>query len=283
MTKTFDLDALRALVAVVDRRGFTRAAEALNRTQSAVSMQVKRLEEMHGARLLDRRPGGVRPTREGEAMLGYARRLLALNDEAVNALGRAKVEGRVRFGVMEDYARALLPPLIARFSEAHPSIALEVETGLTGPMLGRLGRKFDLVLAMHAPGARDGTLIRREAALWAAAPLRSPLLDDPVPLALAPEGCLLREWATAALEKAGRSWRLVYVSHSSASVEAAVAAGLAVTVVKAGTRPPSLRVLSKRERMPALPVAEIRLHRSAACPPAAEAFARYLTEALRTP
>ena len=163
------------------------------------------------------------------------------------------------------------------------AVALEVETGLTGTMLGRLGRKFDLVLAMHGPGARDGTLVRREAALWAAAPLRALQLDDPVPLALAPEGCLFRDWATAALEKAGRRWRLVYVSHSSASVEAAVAAGLAVTVVKAGTRPPTLRVMGRRDRMPALPVAEIRLHRSTACPPAADAFARYLTEALRAP
>lgn len=283
MTRTFDLDQLRAFVAVVDHRGFTRAAEALNRTQSAVSMQVKRLESVHGARLLDRGRDSTRPTREGEAMLGYARRLLALNDEAAAALGRAKVEGRVRFGLMEDYARTLLPPLIARFSEAHPGIALEVETGLTGTMLGRLGRKFDLVLAMHGPRSGAGTLIRREPALWAVAPGHAPERDDPLPLALAPEGCLFREWAIRALEKAGRRWRLAYVSHSSASVEAAVAAGLAVTVVKAGTRPPTLRVLGRRERMPALPVAEIRLHRATACPPAALAFARYLGQALNGP
>lgn len=216
-------------------------------------------------------------------MLGCARRMLALNDEALAALGRAKIEGRVRLGVMEDYARTLLPPLIARLSEAHPAVALEVETGLTGTMLGRLGRRFDLVLAMHGAGAEAGTLIHREAALWAVAPGHAPERGDPVPLALAPEGCLFREWATAALEAAGRRWRLVYVSHSSASVEAAAAAGFAVTVVKAGTRPPSLRAMGRRDRMPALPVAEIRLHRSTACPPAAEAFARYLGQTLHAP
>jgi DNA-binding transcriptional LysR family regulator len=274
---------LRALVIVIDRQGFTRAAEALNRTQSAVSMQVKRLEEAHGARLIERGRGGLRPTREGEALLGYARRLLALNDEAADALGRSKVMGRVRLGVMEDYARVRLPSLIARFSEAHSAVELEVETGLTAGMIDRLGRRYDLVLAMHPPRTTAGTLVRREQALWAAAAGRGPESLDPLPLALAPQGCLFRDWAIESLERAGRRWRLVYVSHSSASVEAAVAAGLAVTVVKAGTRLASLRPLGRRHGLPALPVAEIRLHRAPGLSPAADSFARFLEETLRGP
>jgi DNA-binding transcriptional LysR family regulator len=277
---SFDLDALRVLVAVIDHRGFTRAAVALDRTQSAVSMQMRRLEEAQGLALLERRPGGVVPTRAGEALAGYARRMLALNDEARAALADDLTTGEVRLGAMEDYARVLLPPLIARFGARHPGIAIEVETGLTGTLLPKLGRRFDLVIVMHAPGERGGELLRREPALWAVAPGQVALARDPLPLALAPQGCLFRDWALAGLGAQGRRWRLAYVSPSSASVEAAAAAGLALTVVKAGTFPDTLARVPARAGLPKLPVAEIRLHRAAPRSPAATAFADYLAQEL---
>jgi len=125
-----------------------------------------------------------------------------------------------------------------------------------------LGEDFDLVVAMHPKGQGDGNLLRREQAVWAAAPDHVILGLDPLPVALYPPGCLFREWAMAALDKAHRPWRLAFVSHSSSAVEALVAQGLAVSLFKAGTFPKGLRALSKDDGMPRLPLADIRLHRA---------------------
>lgn len=277
---TLDPELLKAFVAVADHRSFTRAATALNRTQSAVSMQIKRLEERLGTALFHRTKVNVDLSLAGEGLLGYARRILLLNDEAVGHLQQHKVEGRVRLGVMDDYGSFVVPPVLASFVAAYPRIHIEMETGLTARMPERLGEDFDLVIAMHPEGQGGGELLRREQAVWATSVSQSVESQDPLPVALYPQGCLFRQWATEALDASGRPWRLAFVSHSLAAVESIAAQGLAVTVVKSGTFPPRLRALSERDGMPRLPGADIRLHRATGLSRAAGLLADHIVGAI---
>jgi DNA-binding transcriptional LysR family regulator len=275
-----DPDLLKAFVAVADHRSFTRAAAALHRTQSAVSMQIKRLEDRLQVELLHRTKVNVELSPAGESLLGYARRILILNDEAVGRLREHKVEGTVRLGVMDDYGTVVVPPLLASFVAGYPLIRVEMETGLTAAMPERLGETYDLVIAMHPAGRGEGEFLRREQAVWAAGPEQTVAGVDPIPLALYPQGCLFRKWAMEALDAAGRPWRLAFVSHSLAAVEAIAAQGLAVTVVKAGTIPSKLRSLADRDGMPRLPAADIRLHRAGNLSRAGTLLADHLVAAL---
>src|SRR6195952_3816736 len=209
-----DPDLLKALVAVADQRSFTRAAAVLNRTQSAVSMQIKRLEDRLGVELFARTTVNVDLSSAGEGLLGYARRILKLNDEAVGRLRDHKVEGVVRLGVMEDYGSIVVPPLLARFVSGYPLIPFAMETGLTATMADRLGESFDLVIAMHPQGRGDGEFLRREQAVWAAGASHPVEALDPLPVALSPHGCLFRKLAAEALDKAGRPCRLAFGNQS---------------------------------------------------------------------
>jgi DNA-binding transcriptional LysR family regulator len=271
-----DPELLKAFVTVADQRSFTRAASQLNRTQSAVSMQIRRLEERLGTALFHRTKANVELSPAGEGLLGYARRILALNEEAVARLREHKVEGVVRLGVMDDYGASILPPLLASFMATYPLIQVQVETGLTSTMPGRLGEAYDLVIAMHPAGSGEGEFLRHEQAIWATSPHRPVEMQDPLPLALYPVGCLFRKWAMETLDKAKRRWRLAFVSHGPAAAEAIAAEGLAVTVVKAGTFPAHLRPLGERDGMPPLPAADICLHRAARLPRAASLLGEHL-------
>ncbi|POR55499.1 LysR substrate-binding domain-containing protein [Bosea psychrotolerans] len=271
---------LQAFLAVADLQSFTRAAAKLNRTQSAVSMQVKRLEQRLGHELFQRSTAHVALSASGESLLGYARRILAMNREAIARLGESRLEGRVRLGVMEDYGTLLVPPALATFVAHFPCIQIEMQTGLTAAMTERLGENFDLVIAMHPQGQGGGTFLRREQAAWAVGATHSALSLSPLPVALYPQGCLFRQWAMTALDAAGVPWRLAFVNHSLGAAEAIAAAGLAVTVVKAGTCPSSLRMLGADDGLPGLPAADIRLHLSEEPTPAASALARHLVAAL---
>ncbi len=277
-----DTELLRAFLGVADLGGFTRAAVMLNRTQSAVSVQVQKLEARLGRSLFARAGRVVRLTADGEAFSGYARRMLALADEAALAMAASPAAGTVRLGVMDDYATRVLPAMLREFLHDAATVRLEVQTGLTSAMLPRLGRDLDLVLAMHPAGTASGQVLRREAAIWIGPPEWAPGAASVLPLALYPAGCLFRAWAMAALDGAARPWRMVYESGSLGAVEAAVAAGLAIGVGKAGTVAPGLRRLGPAEGLPALPVAEIALHRAQGrLTPAAAGLADFLAHALR--
>ncbi|MGJ7606425.1 LysR substrate-binding domain-containing protein [Variovorax sp. LT1R20] len=280
-TRMLDPELLKTFVTVAGQRSFTRTAAQLNRTQSAVSMQVKRLEELLGTTLFARTTSQVALTPSGEALLGYAHRILALNDEALGRIRQHQNEGQVRLGIMDDYGTSVVPALLASFGQRYPRIHVHMETGLTAKMTERLGEDFDLVIAMHPKGQGDGDFLRHEQAVWAAAPDHVVDGPGPLPVALYPSGCLFREWAMAALDKAHRPWRLAFVSHSSAAVEAVVAQGLAVSVFKAGTFPKGLRVLSKEDGMPRLPKADIRLHRAPALTEAGALLQAHLVAAIR--
>jgi DNA-binding transcriptional LysR family regulator len=276
--RVLDLDALRAFVAVAEHGSFTRAAARIHLTQSGISMRIRRLEEAEGVRLFRRQPGRLLLTAQGSALLPHARMLLAMNDAARAALhdGAAEV---VRLGAMEDYATRVLPPLLADFAVAEPGVVVELESGLTARMLPELGRRHDLLLAMHGPGEASGggVALHARQTVWAAAPGFATSAGAPVPLALYAEGCLFRRWAIEALATEGRPWRLAYASASQAAVEAAAAGGLGCAPVRASTCPPGLVPLPG---LPALPEAEIRLHEAPGASRASRRLAGFLAARL---
>ncbi|CAN7337800.1 LysR substrate-binding domain-containing protein [Bradyrhizobium sp. LjRoot220] len=277
-TAQLDPDLLRAFIAVADHRSFTDAAASLNRTQSAVSTQIKRLEDQLGLKLFARSTNRVDLSVAGEGLVSYARRILSLGEEAIQRLRQHEIAGQVRLGVMDDYGTILMPPILKAFCNSYPGIELHMETGLTSGMTGRVGKAFDVVVAMHAKGEKSGELLRRERAVWAGSPELNVRDIDPLPVALYPNGCLFRDWTIAALDRSERRWRIAFISHSHGAVEAIVAQGLAVTVVKEGTFPRSLRMLGSEDGLPALPTAEIRLHVSQTAQPPAILLAQHLRD-----
>lgn len=269
---------LRAFVTIVDAGTFSRAARRLNRTQSALSMQVKRLEELVDAVLFDRssRPPALTPA--GEKLAVHARAMLALNDSALEEIRADKISGQVRLGLMEDYAATHLAPLLARFRSRHPDVLVEVETGLTGAYVEQLGHRFDLVLTMTAADSSEGELLYRGRPQWAAAPGFEPRDHAVLPLALFRPGCLFRKWATAALDRDGRHWHMGLISTSIGAVAAAVREGWCISVFKDLTLPEGLKVLGPAEGLPALPDYEMRL---LSAPSANTGAAKALADALR--
>ncbi len=228
----FDPVLLRSFVAVADCQNFTRAAERLHLTQSTVSQQVRRLEEGLGCQLLDRDQRRVVATAEGERLLAYARRILALHAEAADVLIHQQSEGVLRLGVPEDFAAERLMPLLSSFGRDYPGVRLEVTSGL-GPELRRQYQRgeFDLLLVKQMGHSDDCLASWPEPLCWVDS-LASPAFGrDPLPLVAFPVGGLYRQEMLQHLEAGGWRWRIGYSSASLASVCAAVAAGLGISLL----------------------------------------------------
>lgn len=278
-----DTDILRSFVAVADAGGFTAAGERVARSQSAISIQIRKLEERLGKRLFDRTPRSLALTAEGEALLGYARRLLALNDEAVAVIGRPPVTGTLRLGVTEYFVPRHLPGILARFAAIHPGIGLTVETGISGNLRRRLDEgALDLAVLRQGPADPPGETLLHEPLLWVAGEGYRPDPKAPVPLvALAPP-CGMRSLALSLLERAGRRVVPVFTSGSLLGLLAAVEAGLGVAVLGYESLRPGLRVLGRREGLPDLGHSTIALvTRRAGDGPATAAMGDALRDALK--
>jgi len=259
-TRMIDHELLRVFVAVVDYGGFTAAAQVLNRTQAAVSLQIKRLEESLDVALLEHPRRAVQLTPYGEMLLDYARRMLALNDEALSVVRSNELFGRVRIGATNNYASGILPPLLARFYSQHPEIQIELHTGVAADMEKKLGGTFDLIINLYRRGEGEGVLIDRQQPIWVGAKDGTAHLRDPLPLALLPHGSLFRQLALETLNAQGRRWHLAQESTNIAAIEAAVAAGLAVAVFhRAGVDFSRLRELTEEDGFIRLPPVDVRL------------------------
>lgn len=282
MRRNIDIDLLRTFATIVEVGSFTRAAERLLRTQSAISLQVKRLEELVGSPVFDRSGRGPSLTGTGEMLRGYAARILDANDALVARLCEPEVEGRVRLGTPEDFATAHLPVVLARFARAFPRVSMEVTCDLTLNLLDRFeGGEFDVVLAKREPsGGSPGIAVWREPLVWAGADPELALTADALPLAVSPAPCVYRKRATTALDHAGRPWRIAYTSPSLAGVQAAVSAGLAVTVVPREMVGQGMRVLGGESGLPDLPDTEIAMLRRSDLSPAAARLADFVVAAL---
>ncbi|WP_440996417.1 LysR substrate-binding domain-containing protein [Arhodomonas sp. SL1] len=255
-------ELLRTFVLVAESEGFTRAGERLGRSQPAVSLQIKRLEALVGQTLLVRDGRQLRPTPAGETLLAYAQRILALNREALGRLHEPELAGTVRLGVPNEFASSFLPGILGKFAQAHPNVNLEVTCDLSTRLLARRERdELDLVFALHADGAvaADGGGWTEEL-VWVASPRHDAHEQVPVPLVVAPEGCVYRGRILARLEEAGVSWRVAYTCASFGGIRAGVLAGLGVTVLARSIVPPGLQAIPSAGHLPALAPVRVRLH-----------------------
>lgn len=275
-----DIDLLRSFLAVARTRSFSRAGAELHRTQSTISLQIKRLEDSLGYRLFDRTPRSVTLTPRGEAFSAAAQKLVALNDEIVARINEPDLAGTVRLGTPEDFATSHLPDVLARFAEVYPRVNLEVTCDLTLNLLdGFREGAFDMVLVKREQGRRmDGTRVWREPLVWVG---NSPAvgLREMLPLVVSPTPCVYRKRATEALATAGRAWRIAYTCGSLAGSIAAVRAGLGITVLPKEMVPPGLTRLDG-VGLPDLPDTEIALLTAATLAAPASRLRDHITRSL---
>ncbi|RRV07001.1 LysR family transcriptional regulator [Pseudomonas sp. v388] len=278
---SIDTELLRTFVAIADHGGFTRAGEVVNRTQSAVSMQMKRLEEDVVQRPLFQREGRMlNLTVEGQVLLGYARRILKLHSEVFNTLREPHMVGVVKIGSPDDYVMRFLPGILSQFARAYPLIQVEVHCEPSELLL--LRQDLDLTIVTRRPGTEIGQLLRQERLVWTEAIGFAPHDQTPLPLAMFNTTCFCRDWACNALEAMERDYRIAYSSASMAAIMAVVSAGLAVTAQLESLITPELRVLGDAERLPLLPTASIVLLRNPKTPsPITECMADYIAEGFK--
>lgn len=279
----FPIELLRTFLAIIDSGGFTAAGDVVHRTQSAISMQMKRLEETVGKPLFRRSGRGFALTAEGEALLPYARRMLKLHEETVAAMRQPEMVGAVRIGTPDDFAQRFLPGILSRFASAYPRVQVTVRCESSAQLTAALDRgEIDLALLTCESGFQKGETVRRDPTVWVTSSRHLIHEADPLPLAMFQADCILRDWMFQSLDGIGRSYRVAYQSPSIAGILAAVSAGLAVTILSAGIVSSGLRVLGEAQGFPPLPETTLSLRQASEHPtPAVETMARHIREGLR--
>ena len=278
MYAAFDIDALRAVVAGIDLQSFARAAAHLGRSQSAISMQLKRLEQQAGTPLFVRKGRGLVPTEAGEALVAYARRIVALNDEAALALGAAATPATVRLGLPQDFFDDVMPATLTAFSKERPGVHVEVRAGPNHLLSEEIrASRLDAAIAFFAEGTGgEGELLRTLPMRWLMH--KTVPLDERVPLVLFEHPCLFRQAALAALDRAERRWRIAVTTPSLPGIWAALRSGLGVAVRTEHGMPDDIRCANDVFDLPQLPMIEVRLLRSRG----GSAAAHDMCEVLRT-
>lgn len=275
-----DLELLKTFVCVVDEGSFTRAAERVHRTQSTVSQQVRKLENMVGHTLLlrDRTGQNISLNEQGELLIQYARRLLAISSEAMEALTSDFDLEVLRLGVPEDFDSRRMASLLAGFSQARPQARLETISGMSIELRQKLAvGDIDIALVKREPNSGPSWAAWPERLVWVKG-LESHFANGVVPLALFPQGCIYRQRAIRLLDVAQRPWRVAFGSHSLTGIQAAVAAGLAVSVLPASAVLPEHALCSD---LPELPPTELALiSREGALTGLQRALVAFLREAL---
>ncbi|WP_240454196.1 LysR family transcriptional regulator [Halomonas sp. NO4] len=275
-----DTELLRAFVTVAECKGFSAAGKVLHRTQSAVSLQIKRLEEQMGNPLFERTSRSVLLTAAGERLLPYARHMLKLEGDAREALGESQRGELIRFGTSEEQAATYLPDLLPRHAARFPEARLDITCDISAALVDRFQEGLlDVVLSIrHAP-TPSGQLLGWEPMVWVVAEQCDVRAWKTLPLALNPEGCIFRAHALSALGRTERLWELHYVSPSPTGINLAVQAGLAATIKTPRSVPKGCRIVGEAEGLPPLDQVEVELHRRTGQPSEAlEAFCRELEQ-----
>lgn len=275
-----DTDVLRTFVAIAESGSFTRAAKQVFRTPSALSMQIKRLEEILGHVLFVREARHVRLTPEGEVLLGYGRRLLRLNEEAIQQFLAPSLQGRVSFGTSDDVGSRILPRVLAQFARSYPAVQVDVVVGSSQQNLERLDAgELDMVLITIGNDGQEwrGEVVHTEPLVWAGREGGIAANRSPLPVSLANHGCAWRRMALNALDDAHMSYRVAYTCDNCFGQEAAMLADLAVAPFPVSLVQSPLRKLD-REGLPALPEYQIALVRSGSNP-VNDALAGHVKEA----
>jgi DNA-binding transcriptional LysR family regulator len=259
MPAPLDLALLRSFVAVIDSGSVLGAAARVGRSQSAVSMQIQRLEQEVGCALFHRDGRALRPNAAGEELLLHARRLLRLSDEALARLRHPENTGLVRLGFPEDYAAFLLLPVLARYAQEFPLVEIELTCEPSSSLLQHLeAGRLDLALVTRYPH-QPFAVLRRERFVWAASPEHAIWEREPLPVALFEAGDIARRSAVEALQEADRSYRIVCSSRSLHGLIAVAQAGLAVVGLVEASLPPGLTPLGEAEGLPNLPMFDLSL------------------------
>jgi DNA-binding transcriptional LysR family regulator len=245
---------------------------------------MKRLEEQLGRPLFAKDGRGVRFTADGDRLVEYARRIVAISDEAVSAFTRPDITGTIRFGTPDDYAETFLPEILARFARTHPLVTVDVECLGSGDLKQRvLTGELDLAIVSIGGTTPTGEVLRQEPLVWATSARHSIHLHETLPVAVASMGCAWRKLAEDGLAQMGRKFRVAYTSPSAAAINAAVLQGLAVGAMPEMCLRPGMRLLSEDEGFPSLGHFEIGLIRKAGRPAAAiDALARHVKDGIMT-
>ena len=257
-----DTDALATFVAVADAGGFTAAGIRMGKSQAAVSVLIARFEEQIGRKLFDRTRRGVHLTETGEMLIGYARRIIAIEDEAIAMLHQGALSGHVRIGMPDDYIDLIGKPLIEEFSKENPRIQLEIRCDFSRALEAMVEHgEIDLAMITREPGSVVGELLRLEQLVWCASSEGRPELTRPLPLALFPEkDCRARPHIVHALNQVGIPWRVAWTSSHLPSIQTAIDAGSSVTALPASVVAPRHRQLETSEGgLPPLRPLEIAL------------------------
>ncbi|OYU40692.1 MAG: LysR family transcriptional regulator [Pseudorhodobacter sp. PARRP1] len=288
MSRNLDLTSLRSFVAIADAGGVTRAAGFLNLTQSAVSMQIKRLEEMLDTQLLDRSARQVGLTAAGEQLLGYARRMLSLNDEVFGRLTQAQHEGEIVLGVPHDIVYPAIPQVLRRFAKEYPKMKVSLISSFTRVLKAQFARgECDVILTTEAEVSPGGETLAELPLIWVGAPEGTAWKGRPLRLAFA-HNCIFRQGVQAALNAAGMPWEMAVESDDTRGIEASVSADLAVHAVLAGSEPPFVERIAHGGALPDLAVIKVNMyvadpvHSEAVSALAAMVRRHYLSRAIRS-
>ncbi|WP_411032937.1 LysR substrate-binding domain-containing protein [Shinella sp. BYT-45] len=269
--RNFDMDVLRTFVTGVRLGSFAKAAEALGRTPPAVSLQLRKLSDLSGQTLFTRQGRGLALTDAGEALYDYAVRILDLNDEAMMMLGSSRsLDGWLRLGIPQDFAETSLPPVLGRFSRAHPKLRVEARVDRGAKLVAAVERgDLDMAVTWGGPRSLHCQHVATHPIVWIAAADYALPAKEAVPLIAFDPPCSFRTAAVDALSAARREWRQVFASPGLAGLWAAVTAGLGVTIRTTAGMPPHLRVLDpERAGLPVLGSVDLMLHTAEAMPSA---------------
>ncbi|QBF32905.1 LysR family transcriptional regulator [Thalassococcus sp. S3] len=258
--RNLDITTLRSFVAVADSGGVTRAAGFLHLTQSAVSMQLKRLEELLGLELLDRSGRTIALTASGEQLLAYARRMVALNDEVIGRLTDQAYEGEIILGVPHDIVYPSIPRVLQQFHVAFPRVKVHLVSSFTRGLKEQFAKgECDLILTTELAGSAECETLAERPLCWIGAPGGSTWRQRPLRIAFG-RHCSFRPKVIEALDKADFSWDMVVETESDRTIEATVSADLAVHAMIEGTEPPHLQIIDHGGALPELPMQMINLY-----------------------
>jgi DNA-binding transcriptional LysR family regulator len=278
-----DPNNLESLVAIAETGSFTAAALRVHRTQSAVSMQMRKLEQEVGRKLFLRAGREARLTSDGELLLAHARRILKAQAEALAVFDQTALAGELRIAAPDDYASTFMPGILFRFAETHPNVRVDLRSLPSHEAARQVERgEIDLALVTQGHGESGGEVLHREPLVWVAAKGHCVQESDPLPLAVYHERCAFRRLAIQALDGIGRPWRIAYSSQSIAGIYAAVETGLAVGTILPSNLRPGLVVLGDSDGFPPLPeIAILLLRRTDAASPLLDAMAAHVVAGVR--
>ena len=281
---SLDPDFLRTFLAISETGSFGAAGEKVNKTQSTVSAQMKRLEEIIGVSLFEKEGRRNVLTGEGLKLLEYAASMVRLNDEALRAFRPPEISGHVRIGAIDEYAQAFMPATLRAFGAAHPNVQVDVYTGNTAYLRDLLAQgELDAAIISCRADDSDMEILRADRLHWIGGEGTRAHFENPLPFCAWSRGCSWREMASAALARDGREWRLSVSTSNAALITLTVRDGLGVAVAPAWFVSPGLRVLEEMDARYPLGIAEIGLKRSVDASPALDVFVQHVKAELGSP